>query len=538
MTYFRTIILAVFGAVGVPAEAARADGPVIITFDKVETGKPMSSYADRGVAFALSHSPTKSHATGRVMFFPHLKTPRKGILNAMANESIPVEVRFPRPAASVTLVLWGSIGSKAVVEACDAAGNVLDRASRDAVPERTGPEQPVPSFELTVKASAIACVRFSGAPPGGYLVCDEVRFTPAAGAASDPAAPDSASETLRHAVNGRFLIGTAVMSRQLDNPGLAAMVAEQFDCLTGENEFKPRSLHPQPGRFNFTAADKTVEFARHRNMKVIGHTLCWHSQSPAWLFRGPDGKPLPRDEALRNLKDHIDAVVGHFKGNVVGWDVVNEAIGDAKGQYLRDTPARRAIGDDYIIKAFEFAHAADPQAELYDNDYGNEHPEKRDKTIRLIRELKAAGVRLDAVGIQSHLRLDDSDAPDRLDRAIAAYAAEGVKVMITELDVDVLPRRARGADVAAREKGGIDPYRGGLPPEVAEAQARLYGRIFRVVLKHPGVVTRVTLWGTHDGTSWLNFWPAGRRTNHPLLWDRDLKPKPALGGVRDALATP
>ena len=118
-------------------------------------------------------------------------------------------------------------------------------------------------------------------------------------------------------------------------------------------------------------------------------------------------------------------------------------------------------------------------------------PEKLEKTIRLIRELKARGVRLDAVGIQSHLRLDDPDAADRLDRAIAAYAAEGVKVILSELDVDVLPRRTRGADVAARERGGADPYRRGLPPEVAEAQARLYGRIFRVVLKHPGVVTRV-----------------------------------------------
>ncbi len=135
-------------------------------------------------------------------------------------------------------------------------------------------------------------------------------------------------------------------------------------------------------------------------MKVVGHTLCWHSQSPAWMFRGPDGKPLPREEALRNLKGHIDAVVGHFKGKVIGWDVVNEAISDAKDEYLRDTPARRAIGDDYIVKAFEFAHAADPDAELYYNDYGNENAGKCEKTIRLIRELKAGGVRIDAVGIQ------------------------------------------------------------------------------------------------------------------------------------------
>lgn len=198
--YLRTIILAVLGGLGTLSGVARANGPVIIAFDRVETGKPMASYMDHGVVFALSHPPKKSRATGRVMFFPHLKTPRKGILNAMANESIPVEVRFPKPAASVTLVLWGSIGSKAVVEAFDRAGNVVGRASRDAVPERTGPDQPVPSFELTVKASAIACVRFSGAPPGGYLVCDEVRFTPAADGPGDPAASGSASRTLRQAV--------------------------------------------------------------------------------------------------------------------------------------------------------------------------------------------------------------------------------------------------------------------------------------------------------------------------------------------------
>jgi endo-1,4-beta-xylanase len=328
------------------------------------------------------------------------------------------------------------------------------------------------------------------------------------------------------------------MSWQLDNPGLAAMIGDQFDCLTAENELKPRSLHPQPGRFNFAPADKIVAFAQQHHMKVIGHTLCWHNQTPVWMFRDPDGKPLPRDLALRNLKDHIDSVVGHFKGKVVGWDVVNEAISDTKDAYLRDTPARRAIGDDYIIKAFEFAHAADSAAELYYNDYGNEDPEKREKTIRLIRELKAKGVRLDAVGIQAHFALEEADEPDRLDEAIAVYAALGVKVVISELDVDVLPRRVRGADVAARRRGGPDPYRKDLRADVALAQAHFYRRVFLAVLKHPGVVIRVTFWGTHDGTSWLNSWPVFGRTNHPLLWDRDLKPKPALGTVLNLLATP
>ena len=173
----RTIGLVVLSSLFTPAIAAPANDDVIIRFDTVETAKPMPNYTDQGVVFTLAHEPTTSRAVGRVMFFPHLKTPRKGILNAMASESIPVEVRFPKPVSSVTLVLWGSIGSAAVLEAYDKDGKVVDRASRDKVPERTGPEQPIPSFELMVKVPTIKFVRFSGAPPGGYLVCDELRFT-------------------------------------------------------------------------------------------------------------------------------------------------------------------------------------------------------------------------------------------------------------------------------------------------------------------------------------------------------------------------
>lgn len=153
MTYALAITLAILGCLG-----SLADGQTVITFDAAETGKPMPCYKDQGIEFVPAHPPTKSRAAGKVMFFPHLKTPRKGILNAMANESIPVEVRFPKPMASVTLVLWGSIGSEAIVEAYDAAGKVADRTSRDRVPERIGPEHPIPGFELTVKAPAIAFV--------------------------------------------------------------------------------------------------------------------------------------------------------------------------------------------------------------------------------------------------------------------------------------------------------------------------------------------------------------------------------------------
>ncbi len=184
MTYAGKVGLAIVCGLGAPAVAGPpADGAVVVTFENVQTGKPMASYTEQGVVFALSRRPEKSRAAGRVIFFPHLKTPRKGILNALANESIPVEVRFPRPVTSVTLVLWGSIGSTARVEAYGPDDKLVDKVSREKVPERTGPDQPVPSVELTVKAPAIAYLRFSGAPPGGYLVCDEVRFAPLPGPA-------------------------------------------------------------------------------------------------------------------------------------------------------------------------------------------------------------------------------------------------------------------------------------------------------------------------------------------------------------------
>ena len=215
---------------------------------------------------------------------------------------------------------------------------------------------------------------------GGLLV---IVLAAAAAAAEKPAGGKKA--TLRDAAGDRLLIGGAVMSHQLDDPKLASLVAEQFNCLTAENEMKPENMQPARGQFNFAPADKIVAFADKHGMKVIGHTLVWHNQTPKWMFQDESGKPLPREQALANMRAHIDGVVKHYKGKVIGWDVVNEAISDSGNEYLRDTPARKAIGDDYIAKAFEFAHAADPDVELYYNDYANENPEKREKTIRLVR---------------------------------------------------------------------------------------------------------------------------------------------------------
>lgn len=353
-------------------------------------------------------------------------------------------------------------------------------------------------------------------------------------AAAAGARAQSEATTLRGAVDDKLLIGAAVMSYQIEQPRLGALVAAQFNCLTGENEFKVVSLQPEPGQFNFGPADKIIDFAEQHNIKVVGHNLCWHNQIPAWEFADADGNPLPRDKALANLKAHIDTVCRHFRGKVIGWDVVNEAISDSPNEFLRDTPARKAIGDDYIEKAFEFAHEADPDAELYYNDYNDEEPGKREKVLRLVKMLKDKGLRIDGVGIQGHWQMH-YPAPSVVDDAIVAFHNAGVKVMISELDIDMIPRRQTGAEVGATEKTGADPYPNGLPANLAEEQGKRYADLFKVFLKHPGYVTRVTFWGTHDGTSWLNDWPVRGRHNHPLLWDRQLNPKPAFFAVLKVL---
>jgi endo-1,4-beta-xylanase len=341
--------------------------------------------------------------------------------------------------------------------------------------------------------------------------------------------------TLREAAGQRLVIGTAGSAAQLQQSAIARLVADQFSSITPGNEMKPDYLQRVQGKFTFENADRIVAFAQANHLNVIGHTLCWHEQSPKWLFEDSEQRPLPRDVALANLKTHISTVVTHYKGKVKGWDVVNEVISDTPGEFLRDTPARRAIGDDYVVKAFEFAHEADPDAELYFNDYNIERDYKREKALQLIRQLKAAGVRLDGVGVQGHWMLDKIDLGE-IDRGIKALADQRVNVMVSEMDVDPLPRKKGGAtaDLSATEREGADPYKDGLPVDVQQKLARRYGELLELLLKYPQV-TRVTLWGTDDGSSWLNSWPVKGRTNHPLLFDRQLQPKPAYFAVLEAL---
>ena len=329
-----------------------------------------------------------------------------------------------------------------------------------------------------------------------------------------------------------WLIGAAINQNQSDGRDTVAvdLITRQFNTISPENLLKFQSLHPEPERFTFEAADRYVAFGRDRGMAVIGHTLVWHSQTPRWVWDGPDGGLADRATMLARMRIHISTVVGRYQGRIRGWDVVNEALND--DGTLRDSPWRRGIGDDYIARAFEFANEADPTAELYYNDYNlATRPAKRAGAIRIVNDLKQRGIRIDAVGEQGHWRLDTPTVAE-LEETITDLRATGVKVMITELDVNLLP--PAGTPAAGQSPSPeSNPYTNGLPDDVQRALARYYADAFRVLLKHRDDITRVTFWGVSDGDSWLNR----GRVNHPLLWDRQRRPKPAFDEVVKVLMT-
>jgi endo-1,4-beta-xylanase len=226
--------------------------------------------------------------------------------------------------------------------------------------------------------------------------------------------------------------------------------------------------------------------------------------------------------------DHVTTEVTHFKGRVFSWDVVNEALDNGPG-YLKPTKWLTTIGNDYIAQAYAAAAKADPQAKLYYNDYGIENPPKRAKALQLVRDLRKQNIRIDGIGIQGHWQLDKIPYQN-IEDSIIAFHNEGLKVMITELDLDVVPRQSSGANIADNENGTDDPYANGCPPEILMRQADQYARLFALFEKNAAMISRVTFWGLDDGRSWLNGWPR-KRTNYPLLWDRALQPKPALSAV-------
>lgn len=330
--------------------------------------------------------------------------------------------------------------------------------------------------------------------------------------------------SLKEVFKNDFAIGTAMNTVQIEerDPKAAILIPQQFNMATPENIMKAEIIHPQWDTYNFEPADKLIEYGKKNNIKINGHTLIWHSQLPGFAR-----KIESADSFKLFFTNHINTIARRYSGKVFSWDVVNEALNE--DGTMRKSIFLNKMGDDFVTEAFRLAQAASPNTELYYNDYNNEQPAKRAGCIALIKKIQAAGVRIDGVGIQGHWHAGKIPLKD-IEESIVQYAALGLKVMITELDIEVLPRNFQGADVSQRIKSDptLNPYVNGLPDSIQQKLANDYESLFKLFLKHKDKITRVTFWGVTDGQSWLNGWPVPGRTNYPLLFDREFNPKPAF----------
>ncbi len=345
------------------------------------------------------------------------------------------------------------------------------------------------------------------------------------GVAAQVAAPAGLAQVWRDA----FRIGVAVSNQTLDNqiPADLDLIAREFNSVTAENAMKWGVIRPDGVNWRWERADRLVDFAAKHGMYVLGHTLVWHSQVPASVFNGADGSRLSRDMLLGRMQDHIATLVGRYKGRVQAWDVVNEAVDEGSG--WRRSPWLQIIGEDFMEQAFRYARAADPAVKLLYNDYNMHNPQKRGFLVKVLRDYLDRGVPIDGVGLQGHLGLD-YPVLEEWERSIAAYASMGLEVHITELDIDVLPSPyEQSAEISNRfaYSRENDPWPQGLPDTVQEKLADRYEQVFKILLRYRKNVKRVTFWGLHDGDSWKNDFPIRGRTNYPLLFDRNMKHKPA-----------
>ena len=341
--------------------------------------------------------------------------------------------------------------------------------------------------------------------------------------------------SLKQAFKNDFLIGTALSGQQIEekDSGAARLVPQQFNAVTPENIMKAEIIHPGWDRYNFDLADKLVEYAKKKDMKVTAHTLIWHSQTPSFLRGMKDA-----DSVKQYFVNHINTVASRYDGKVYSWDVVNEALNE--DGTLRNSIFLQKLGDNYIVEAFRLAQKAAPNTKLYYNDYNIEQPKKRAGAIDIIKKIQAAGVRIDGVGIQGHWHADNVPM-ENIEQSIKEFSALGIQVAFTELDLSVLPNpgnRPNSADISqtAEYNAKINPYTKGLPDSLQQKLATAYGNLFNLFLKYKDNIDRITFWGVNDGQSWLNGFPVRGRTNYPLLFDRQFNPKPAFYSVIDTKA--
>jgi endo-1,4-beta-xylanase len=354
-----------------------------------------------------------------------------------------------------------------------------------------------------------------------------------------PMQAQSNTPSLKEVFQDSFLIGTAINRGQAGGGAAGnrnserverdvALVKAQFNQISPENDLKWESVHPRDGAegYNFGPADAFVNFGLSNKMYLVGHTLAWHSQTPRWVFQDGTNGPAGKELVLQRLHDHINAVVGRYKGKIKVWDVVNEVLNDSSNAgdtniYRAQSPWIRICGPEFIVKAFQWAHEADPDAVLRYNDYSIENPAKRARLIAMITWLQSQNVPVHAIGSQTHANLTWPSAQLE-DEALTDIESLGLPIHITELDVNGAAggQRNQSADVAANAGAAG----GGVVSEADKKLADQYAVLFNAFLKHQKSVKMVTFWGVNDAVSW-------RSNGRPLLFDGNDQPKPAFFAV-------
>ena len=347
----------------------------------------------------------------------------------------------------------------------------------------------------------------------------------------------TSTTSLKDAVGKRFKIGVGVSEQILSDQACAQLISKHFQILTPENCMKPQGIHPAEGKWNFDLPDRFVAFAKNNNLEVVGHCLVWakDDRTDEWMKQGKDGQAVTRGLLLERIEKHVATVVERYQEIATMWDVVNEALADGEDGYLRESVYSTTTGIDFIETAFRTARQHDPDALLIYNDYNCHFPGKRKKLIRLLTELKERGVPVDAYGMQGHFELGD-DSLAQLKETFAALRQLDIQIVVSELDIDVVTRGKWWAEDGKyrQDLKAYDPYKDGLPQEVEQQLTDQYVALFQLFDEYQETIARVSFWNLHDGQSWLNYFPWDR-TNYPLLFDRELKPKAAYDAVINVL---
>lgn len=349
----------------------------------------------------------------------------------------------------------------------------------------------------------------------------------AAGCSTDKKPAEIA--TVKDHFKNDFLIGAAIPTSQIngEDPKADSVVSLHFNTIVAENCMKQEKIHPEEDVWLWDDADRFVKFGEENDMAIIGHCLVWHQQQAPWFFYDKDGNFVDKETLKKRMKNHITTLMTRYKGKIKGWDVVNEAIED-DGTY-RNSPLYQILGEEFIPLAFEYAHEADPDVELYLNDYSMYYPAKREAYLKLIDQLKERGLRLDGIGMQSHVGVDDFPL-DEYEKSIVAFGDKGIDVMVTELDISALPFVQEGADITASAEYAdeLNPYPDGLSEAASKRWNEQAAEVFEVYKRNADKISRITWWGVTDDMSWRNDWPIVGRTDYPLLFDRDYNLKPFM----------